>query len=98
MANEMEMRTAKEMFCVLCLALDEMGWKYKKEEENLAVRFDATGNDLSTSFTFWVDADRKLFRLMGFLPLICRKTNEWKALSPSILQTISSRTETSIII
>ncbi len=68
MDQENKAMQAQQAYDTLCAALDEWGWKYKKEEEKLIVRFGATGNDLSTSFVVLMDADRQLVRLLGFLP------------------------------
>ena len=68
MDDAKKLKNAQAVYGIICKALDDMGWKYKKEEEQLIVRFSATGNDLSTSFVIMADINRQLIRLMGYLP------------------------------
>ena len=68
MDKETKVSNANQAYQIMIAALDNMNWKYKRDDEKLMVRFSATGNDLSTSFAFFIDADRQLIRLLGFLP------------------------------
>lgn len=68
MDNEMKIKNATLAYETLCAALDDMGWKYNRDDDKLIVNFNATGNDLSTSFVILVDVERQLVRLLGYLP------------------------------
>lgn len=81
MEKEKKIKNAKQAYETLCAALDGMGWKYKRDDEKLLVRFGATGNDLSTSFIIMADIERQLIRLMGVLPF---EMNEDKRVEGSI--------------
>ena len=68
MATEMEMQKAVEMYNIVCQALDERNWRYKKDEELLKVTFGVSGDDLSMDFLIFIDAERQLIRLCSYLP------------------------------
>ena len=68
MDKEKKIKNATLAYETLCAALDDMGWKYKRDDEKLIVSFGATGKDLSTSFVIMADVERQLIRLLGFLP------------------------------
>ena len=56
MATEMEMQKAVEMYNIVCQALDERNWRYKKDDELLKVTFGVSGDDLSMDFLIFIDA------------------------------------------
>ena len=68
MDKEKKIKNATLAYETLCAALDDMRWKYKRDDEKLIVSFGATGKDLSTSFVIMADVERQLIRLLGFLP------------------------------
>lgn len=63
-----ELKTAIIIYSQLCNALDSRNWKYDKYDEELAIHFVVKGEDIPMEFTFGVDAERQLVRLMSTLP------------------------------
>lgn len=61
MSNEL----ANQVYRTLCDALDERGWSYEKEEEQLLVHFGVRGNDVPMQILILVDTDRQLIRVMS---------------------------------
>lgn len=68
MANEKELKLAKEAYDTLCNTLDEMKWRYDKDEDKLILHLGISGEDIPMEFSVHCDADRQLIRLMSFLP------------------------------
>lgn len=68
MADEKQVRSARNVYDSLCEMLDEMKWRYNKFPEDLVVRFDVTGDDLPMQFVIAVDAERQLVRLLSPVP------------------------------
>ena len=68
MANEKELKLAKEAYDTLCNTLDEMKWRYDKDEDKLILHLGISGEDIPMEFIVHCDADRQLIRLMSFLP------------------------------
>ncbi len=56
---------ANQVYRTLCDALDERGWSYEKEEEQLLVHFGVRKNDVPIKILILVDADRQLIRVMS---------------------------------
>ena len=54
------MVSANEVYQKLCAALDERGWTYEKEDENLLVFFSVNGDDIPIRFIIRVDEARSL--------------------------------------
>ncbi len=70
---EQKMKEAVATYKALCTALDNRNWKYTKEEDKLMVHFNVSGDDLKMSFVMMVDSDRRLVRLMSWLPFNATK-------------------------
>jgi len=68
MANEKELKLAKEAYDTLCNSLDEMKWRYSKDEDKLIIHVGISGEDIPMEFIIHCDADRQLIRVMSFLP------------------------------
>lgn len=68
MANEKELKTAKEAYDTLCNTLDARKWKYEKDDEKLVINLGVNGDDIPMGFAIYCDADRQLIRLMSLLP------------------------------
>ena len=68
MANEKELKLAKEAYGTLCNTLDEMKWRYDKDEDKFILHLGISGEDIPMEFIVHCDADRQLIRLMSFLP------------------------------
>lgn len=70
MANEHEMNQAEIAFDTLCEMLDNNGWTYTKDSENLAVYSGATGDDLPIDIRIVIDPDKQLISLFSELTFI----------------------------
>lgn len=68
MTDEKAMSSAKTVYRILCEAIDNREWSYKKDEDNLVVRFTVSGDDIPMQFTLFVDVERQLVRLLSPLP------------------------------
>lgn len=78
---EKNMKLAKEVYAVLCEALDKRKWRYKKDEEELDVQFSVNGDDIRMDFIIAVDAERQLVRLVSLMPF---KFDETKKIDGAI--------------
>lgn len=61
---------ANATYKTLCSALDNMGWKYKKEESNLVVRTSARGKDLLIDLYMCVDVGKQVMYLKSAMPFV----------------------------
>ena len=68
MADEKNNAFAKTVFTTLCDVMERRGWKYEKDEKDLAVHFIVSGDDIPMQFILVIDAERQLIRLMSPLP------------------------------
>ena len=69
----MALERAKEMaanalYKTLCSTLDNMKWKYSKEEDKYIVRTSAVGDDLSMKLMMKIDAERQVMYLKSPMP------------------------------
>ena len=64
MANMYE---AQRNFYALCEALDEMGWKYEKDEENLLIRSGVRSDDLPVEFIVRVAPQNEVVQFLSSL-------------------------------
>ena len=68
MADNRQLMYAKEAYNTLCRALDNIGWKYNKIEDELKIMFGVGGEDIPMNFLVIIDAERQLVRLLSLLP------------------------------
>lgn len=68
MADETQLKQAKIAFDTLCEMLDEIKWKYEKDEERLVVTCSAQGDDLPIDVRMEVSAERQGVSFMSELP------------------------------
>lgn len=68
MADHKQLMYAKEEFYTLCRALDNIGWTYKKGDDDLKIMFGVNGDDIPMNFLVIIDADRQLVRILSLLP------------------------------
>ena len=68
MADTMKLSRAKDVYRTICSALDNRNWKYERNEDDLAVHFTVSGEDLPMNLLMLVDADRQLIRVLSPLP------------------------------
>ena len=59
---------AKVLYSTLCQTLDNMNWKYNKEEDEFIIRTSAVGEDLSMKLMMRIDADRQVMYLKSPMP------------------------------
>lgn len=55
----------KKVFQTICNMLDARQWKYRADEEKLAVDFGVTGEDLPMRMAFRIDEENQLVRLIS---------------------------------
>lgn len=58
----------KKVFDSLCNALDNRGWKYRTDEEQLQVFLNAVGEDLQINFLFKVNLKKQILSVYSRLP------------------------------
>ena len=58
----------KALFNTLCQTLDNMKWRYDKDEKDLVVRTSAVGKDLSMKLNMHVDSERQVMYLKSPMP------------------------------
>ena len=68
MSYEYTEYAAKAMFDTLCSSLDHRGWKYKRNDDDLAVNFAVNGDDLPMEFLMIVDKAQPFIQLFSHLP------------------------------
>lgn len=69
MADEKDLKLAKETFATLCRMLENAQWKFQKDEEELKVKCGAQGDDLPIELNINVDAERMLVVVASMLPM-----------------------------
>lgn len=57
--------SAKKVYDTLCAAIESNNWRYEKDEENWAIIFTVSGEDLPLQFIIFIDTDRQLIRLLS---------------------------------
>lgn len=72
---------AKETFATLCSMLDNKGWHYNKEEEDLLIRSGVKGDDLPIEFIMRVDPTSEIVSFLSLLPF---KTDESKRIDMAL--------------
>ena len=55
MSEEKELKQAQTVYKALCEMLNERDWHYEKDEENLAIKCGAQGDDLPMEIIVEVD-------------------------------------------
>lgn len=85
MADNKNLLHAKHAYETLCTAIDNIGWKYNKIEDELKIMLGVGGDDLPMAFLIIVDADRQLVRVLSLLPF---KMNEDKRVDGAIATTV----------
>jgi len=68
MDKERKISNANDAYQTMIAALEDMNWKYNRDDEKLMLHFAVTGDDLRTYFVFCIDVERQLVRLLGVLP------------------------------
>ncbi len=68
MEDEKNTKQAQAAFRTLCEMLDERGWHYEKNPEELFISCSAQGDDLPMEIRICVDAERQLILLLSHMP------------------------------
>ncbi len=68
MSEQNKLIQARATYNTLCKFLDDNGWRYAKDEEELSIECSACGEDLSMPITVRVYADRQVTVLISHLP------------------------------
>lgn len=61
-------KEARSLYKTLCQTLDNMKWRYDKEEDKFIIRTSAVGKDLSMKLFMKIDADRQVMYLKSPMP------------------------------
>ena len=66
--SELKQNFAQKAFDTLCLALDNMKWKYNRDAANRVVTTTAIGKDLTINLRMVVSEERRLMYIKSLLP------------------------------
>lgn len=68
MAEEKDLKQAQAVYKSLCEMLDDREWHYKRDDDGLAIKCSAQGEDLPMEIIIEVDVNRKLITLLSEMP------------------------------
>lgn len=68
MAGEKELKQAKSVYDSICKMLDEEGWRYNGNAEELVINTGAVGEDLPIDLTIRVDPKKTLVSVWSKMP------------------------------
>ena len=68
MYEDRKLESAKQVYQLMCKAIENMGLKFGKEEDKLNVHFGVAGEDIAMHFVLMVDIKRQLICLMSPMP------------------------------
>lgn len=63
MTDEMNLKRGKEIFGVICEALNSIDWNYGTDAEKLMIFFRVTGGEQPVQYHIWVEPERQLIQL-----------------------------------
>lgn len=66
--SEVNMEMAKNVYATVCSTLDNMGFKYKRHDEDLVVTFGLRGEDMNHDLIFIISAEKEAIQLVEQLP------------------------------
>jgi hypothetical protein len=66
--DEKEMKQAKIVYETICKSMDDRGWHYKREEEDMVIRCGARGDDLPMDIIIHVNTKAQVVSLISPLP------------------------------
>lgn len=66
--DEKDLRAAQQVYTMLCRTLDDIGYHYQQNDEEMSVHFEVHGEGLPMELTVSIDGERDLIRLLSFLP------------------------------
>ncbi len=68
MAEQYDMKKAKEVFNTMIKKLDSIGWKYEKHEEKLLIKSGVKGDDLPVEFIVVVNPRNEVVQFLSAMP------------------------------
>lgn len=68
MAEEINMKNAKEVFDTLVKALNDLDWKFRKNEDDLVIISGAKGDDIPIDFIVKVNPKNEVVQFLSKLP------------------------------
>lgn len=68
MATQQSVQLAKQNYASLCAMLDDINWKYDKDDENLFIDCSARGDDLPISIRIKFNTELQIVTLYSLLP------------------------------
>lgn len=83
MADEKAIKNAQAVYAALCSALDEVEWKYDRNDDGLEVTCGAQGYDLPIPLRVSVDADKELICIYSVLPFKAPE-NKWREIAVAV--------------
>ena len=69
MADRNNLELTKRTYATLCAALDERKWKYRRNDEEMAIEYIVNGNDLPMRFIIRFDGERAMARIYSPMSL-----------------------------
>lgn len=94
--DEKDLQNARQAYSMLCASLDDIGYHYQQNDEDLDVHFEVHGDGLPMELTISIDGERDLIRLLSFLPFKVKPERSRRSPWASAKSTTSSSTATSI--
>lgn len=73
MADQNNLELTKRTYATLCAALDERQWKYRRNDEEMALEYIVEGDDMPMRFVIRFDGERALMRMFSPMPLSVRE-------------------------
>ena len=68
MADEKNVKKAKEVYDALCRMLDDRDWKYEPHDDKLLIRSGIKGDDLPVEFVMLVNPRNEVVQFLSSLP------------------------------
>ena len=68
MADNIQLTYAKLAYNTFCKALDDLGWRYNRHDDEFKIFYGVNGDDIKMNFLAIIDVDRQLIRLISLLP------------------------------
>ena len=63
--------SAQRVFQTVCKALDELGFRYEKDEENFTTKVLYTADDIPCNFALFLGKNWEFIEIVEFLPFTC---------------------------
>lgn len=73
MADQHNLELTKKMYETMCAALDARQWKYRRNDEKMALEYLVNGEDLPMRFIIRFDAERTMVRFLSPMELTVKE-------------------------